>query len=1190
MAKTRWATLSTGTSGAAIFFSLVQATPAHAACTASGSAVTCPDPATATTDVNATLNATTTSHADISLTLPAGFSVVDDGSGAIIASDSNTVAIHVNAGSTVGTDIVGAATGAPGNSSTVNVDGTSGTSVTRTTTTTDIAPSNGGAASADVGGAVSGTLSIRSSAGPASILLTGQIVGGVSAVSGGTARTTQTVTSLSGPDLGSLTQTGKQTSEQYTAVGGVASVAIQSSAAMIAADTAAITDSRIYEDGFNGVYVRGFGGAELTIGAGSKLFPDATAGGAIYLDNFFYDHSLTQTESSAGTGSATSVQTEIATGGAASFSNAGMVGAASATIASGYYDAPVQVDIEGIAGAALTNSGAIYGDTHVLSVGGSFTETIVSTDTNLPASRVDIVTDTYTSVGGVGALTNNGLIAGNASITAGTGTVNNSGVIRGGLQIGSSYGNFILRKSRTGSAPYIPETIVGLLDPFVQSYTVNQTGLIVGAADGVAISVSGAVEDSGRAVDPAIAPAAGQPLLTNTISAAIDLQSGSVTLGDIVAQHDTATGARYTSTAVTLNGSGMLGLSAADAFRLAESEAALAPFAVTDPLLQGAALQTALTTASPFSVGSRITGVDSVTKTGTGTFIINGASYSPASGGGNPSWTIDAGSFAVQGGEVQLDVAPYVRAGATSYAAVTNPVFGIDGSVTNAASLVIGRRVSGATLPTIDGIALYVNGNFTQAATGTAVFGTTLGSTGSTGSSASFITLDGNLALGGAVNLVTGRPFSFTPNITTDLFSVSGTVDITAATLLNGANSPFLNFTFAERSQGGRTIVSVEAIRNSYTINAIDLNTKAVGTVLDKQLLQVVTFVNDPTNLAGLASAALAQDLATVLTTLDSQDGAVAANEALQELASGEFYGSLSATRTTDAFGDMTRGAPQSRELGGVNIWFNPFGESLRNDRNALYGASATKTRQYGGSAGMGGTTAGGTTFGMGLGYGDIDQDARTSPEHANAGTYMIGAFASKHAASFDAGVQVVYGWTTWDVSRALPAFARTATARFDSRELRVLGEISHAFSFDAVTIAPFVRGDLRSYDVDGFTEKGAAAIGLIVDGKHKTLFSPEFGARAIAHYQIGAASLSPELSASYTLQGDVGANRNVAFAADPSTRFRLQGSDPDAFLTVGAGLSAVVGKQSSAYLRGSYITGGDQNGVVLSLGVSIGL
>ncbi|CAN5452418.1 hypothetical protein BH10PSE12_BH10PSE12_29440 [soil metagenome] len=1185
MAKTRRALLSTGTSGAAIFFSLVQVSPALAACTTVGSTVTCPDPATPAGDVTAAVNTAATSQPDIVLTFPAGSSVVDDGSGQISAIADNSIAVHIDAGSTIGTDVDAAAVGASASNGVVTVDGTSGTGVTRTVTLTETVPSDGHAASADIGGIVTGQFSISSPMGPTSIVLSGQALSGISALSGATSQLNQTVNSFAGPDLLTLTPTGKQVNDQYTVIGGVASLAIQSSAAMIAAGTAAVDEGEIK--------VRGSGGATLTIGAGSRVFPDATIGGSIYLDTYFYNHTLVASEDYAGTGTAHSVQTEIATGGPSSFTNAGLVGTASATIPSGYYDAPTVVDVDSVTQSTLTNTGTIYGDAHLWTVGGTFTEVLDSTNINIPASRIDVATRYYTSSGGVGTFTNSGLIGGNVSLTAGTGTASNSGVIRGGVQFGASVGNFTVQATQLASAGYSPETIVSLIAPFTQSYTLNQTGLLVGAADGIAISVTGAVEDSGRALAPSIAPAPGQPLLTNSVAAAIHLQSGSVTLGDIVAEQNAATGARYTGTVVTLDGSGALGLSGSDAFRLAQSKAALAPFAQSDPLLSGAALLTALTTASPFTVGSRITGVDSVTKTGTGTFIITGGSYLPASGGGNPSWTVDAGSFAVQGGEVQLDVAPYTRtAGTTSYATVTNPVFGIRGSVTNAANMVIGRRIDGA-LPSIDGIALYVNGNFTQTATGTLVFGTMLGSTGTgtgTGSSASFVTLDGNLSLGGAVNLVTGRPFSFTPNISTDLFSVSGAVDISASTLLNGANSPFLNFTFAERSVGGRTIVSVEAQRHSYTTNAADLNSQAVGKVLDGQLLQVVNFLNDPADLSGLASAPLAQDLALVLTTLDTQVDAAAANNAMQQLSSGEFYGSLLATRTTDAFGDLTRGASHVRPVGDVNIWFNSTGESLRNGRNVLYGASATKTRNYGGSAGIGGSISDATSFGLGLGYGDIDQDARGTPENADAATYMVGGFANTHVAGFDAGVQLVYGWSRWDASRALPTFTRTATARFDSQELRVLGEVSHAFTFNALTLAPFVRGDLRAYRFEGFTEKGAGAIGLIVDGKRKTLFSPEIGARAIAHYTVGAATLSPELSASYTRQGDVGGSRDMAFIVDPTTRFRLRGSDPGDFVTVGGGVSAAFGRKSSGYVHGSYITGGDQSGVALSLGVSIGL
>ena len=225
------------------------------------------------------------------------------------------------------------------------------------------------------------------------------------------------------------------------------------------------------------------------------------------------------------------------------------------------------------------------------------------------------------------------------------------------------------------------------------------------------------------------------------ITATINLNDKSATLGDITAQEDD-TGARVTHTTVNLNGSGWLG-----------ADEVYAPgHAPTAPNYADTNTSLVLSTTAPnyFDTvdysdpseyyGVRVLGVDALNKTGAGTFVITGAPYEPASTpAGLATWTLDVGAFNIKQGEIQLNVggsSPVVTVAAAPTASgdPDEPVFGIHGDVNNDATLVVGRRIPvrpqlvGNTLvnsggEVIDGITVDQTGNFNQSSTGTTVVG-----------------------------------------------------------------------------------------------------------------------------------------------------------------------------------------------------------------------------------------------------------------------------------------------------------------------------------------------------------------------------------------------------------------------------------------------------------------------------------
>lgn len=1103
----------------------------------------------------------------------------------------------------------------------------------------------GGDALAEVDGLVHGSVTADSGAGNTTVNLTGQALQGVYAYTGGTDTTYSSTSVFSN---GSFTSTGYDTMESMSTnrkVGGVATVTIASNPDIAGANLPAVETGSIVAAGRAGSYVTIGEGTRVLTGNQETGVPPGGyigVGGWQYNPNVgeygFWDRTSTSFEDNSGAGSSITTVDEVMVDGPSMFLNNGTVGAPGESL--DFYDGSVWVDVFGTSGAEATNNGSIFGDVSVDGTGLNFSSVTEVTGTLDPVLRTEVITRTYTPVGGDATLLNNGLITGDAEIYGGNSVLTNNGVIRGTIYSGIYLPNYTTTQTDTAFSAG-EETLLSQGDPFVQDILIDQNGVAAGG-----VSIFGAYDD----YDPEDRLA---EMPTSTINATINLNNGSVTGTGVFAEQN-EDGSFATNTMLNLNGSGYFGLALSDDGT--EALSVLSPYGSIDPYLSQENLSTLMSMGNNvFGLGVSVRGVEQITKTGDGTFIITGTAYDENADGTPPlpAWTFDIGSFVINGGEVQLDVVGssydlynygeygngYSGFAVTGSMDLEAPVFGIRGDVENNATLVLGRRVelpqslflNNLVAPgteVIAGIEIFQEGNFTQSEGGTLVVGVAptlarstqtevtpgvsrgLFGTSFTGvalapfttaensnvpfSTPSFVELDGDLSLAGTVNLATTRGAIYVGGTSTDLFSVSGDVDYSGATVTDGLGSSFVSFGLTDYAEGDMTKVAIEVVRTPYASVAADANSAAAADGLDAALPGIVDMLT--TDAAGGAAFSTVeefsavQDVATVIAAFDTQLSNAQVTEGLRELSSGAYYGSLLATRTTDPFGDFTRQAPVSVGSGSFNLWLSPNGNFAKYSANDSAGASGLRADLYGGSVGLGVTTSAGGEYGVGFGYGRVDTSARGTPEKAKANTYMVGAFARQAFGQAHVAAQVVFGWSNWEATRDMPLFSRTATADFDSKETRFILQGGYDFPIGMNVVAtPFARVDLRHYSFDGFTEEGAGGIGLDVQSRSKTVLSPELGVKVAGDFETGLATLRPELSVSYTFQGDVGARRNVAYLGDTSSVFRLEGVDPDGFFTIGAGLGAAIGERSTVFVRGSYSTGGGVKDANVGAGVKIG-
>jgi trimeric autotransporter adhesin len=1043
----------------------------------------------------------------------------------------------------------------------------------------------GGNATATVAGTVAGGVSATARAKDASVVVTGSAVGGVVVATGAATTTESNKTSYAGvlpasantsfdslgiPTPGSAIPAGGKlevsTSSTTTWSGGKASVLIDTAAAL---QTKGVV-------GAGSASANGLGGATVDVTAGSRV------NGAVIATSSRTNSSMaaTTTYLPQNVASSTSTTTNSSVGGVAAISNKGEVlGSLIAT---------------GVGGATVTNSGK-SGSVSATAFGTDSTVTTVDTNFKNAAQQVQTTTTATRSIGSTATVTNaaGATIGGGVSLAGKAGTLTNAGFITGTTTLGQSRqdGTEVLTKTDASTKyAFTPSTT-----RLVQTYTVEQSGISRG------YNVTGATSSY-------LNPQTGATdiVRTSDVTATLNLNSGSVTLGSIEGQVDTKTGERLTATTVNLKGSGWLG---------ADVLAATPP--ATNPRNPSLTLSKAATDAGFGTAAVRVSGVNLLQKQDAGSFVIHGQRFVPSTTAGVPPvYTLDVGQFTINGGEVQLS-----HDGSKTGSQVDS--FGIRGNVTNNATLVLGRRVPntqqtfgnsivGIGPETIEGIRVTQVGNFTQSATGTIVAAVTpslvrfgsvslvpggaagepLGAvTGgvsipyftSAANAGSVITpsrvnITGNLALAGNVQAVVTRDSLFRDGDGYTLFTYTGTGAVTA-TVTPTIASPFVSFTLV--NDAAARSVRLTARRSSFTAAALNSNASAAAASLDTAVADVTARIqNDATGGSGFGTVAElsnAQDLANMVSALDWRLSRSQAAELFDELGSASIYGSLAAIDQNVVFGQTAAQLGNQLSAGQplkTRLWLNPVGDFARYAGSSATGASRIRSTAYGLAFGADVAFSDTGAVGFGGSYGEHDVTASNSPSSARVRTWTIGAYASQGFGDAYVSGLLAYGFSRFNVDRSMELLSRSMSSSFRGTQFDASLEGGYNFQVGTNVVAtPFAELAVRSWKMNSASEvgSGGGGVAVLVEEDSQSVFSPTIGGRIGGKFTTGQDFvLMPHARLSYTFQGDIGSDRLVRMVGGGNS-FSLRGVDPGGFGTIEAGLDTVLQGRFNLFVRGGY-------------------
>ncbi|MDX2144650.1 MAG: autotransporter domain-containing protein [Rhodospirillaceae bacterium] len=229
-------------------------------------------------------------------------------------------------------------------------------------------------------------------------------------------------------------------------------------------------------------------------------------------------------------------------------------------------------------------------------------------------------------------------------------------------------------------------------------------------------------------------------------------------------------------------------------------------------------------------------------------------------------------------------------------------------------------------------------------------------------------------------------------------------------------------------------------------------------------------------------SAGFSADLDQALIQANLLSSAAAKAQALDEIsarsvyvqgrASNEAMASLSGSLLARA--EDNRGADGSGAFGAIGY---DFGK-----RSTTADGTGSKIERPFIMAGYEGAYDGGRA-GLALGYAAGEEKLRQSLGKTEVDTIAVqGFFTAALAEDFYVDGTLGYGWSDIDTSRALPTLARTATSSHDGNVWSAALKLSKEFEMgnDGVA-APYGAIEYQKSDIDGYTEGGAGALGLVV-------------------------------------------------------------------------------------------------------------
>jgi len=185
----------------------------------------------------------------------------------------------------------------------------------------------------------------------------------------------------------------------------------------------------------------------------------------------------------------------------------------------------------------------------------------------------------------------------------------------------------------------------------------------------------------------------------------------------------------------------------------------------------------------------------------------------------------------------------------------------------------------------------------------------------------------------------------------------------------------------------------------------------------------------------------------------------------------------------------------------------------------------------------------------------------------------VYGNFAQEN---FYADGVVSYGWNNFNITRKIEFNNRTATAEPEGNQLSVRADTGYNIKAGNAAIGPTVGVRYNRVNIDGYTEKDADSLNMVVKSQEAESVVLSLGAQASYTIKAGDGAVIPYVRASYEHEfADDSREIVTELATQPGIPMRANTDDPDRdYVRLGAGAQVVLSKNVSGAIDYQAIVG----------------
>ena len=214
--------------------------------------------------------------------------------------------------------------------------------------------------------------------------------------------------------------------------------------------------------------------------------------------------------------------------------------------------------------------------------------------------------------------------------------------------------------------------------------------------------------------------------------------------------------------------------------------------------------------------------------------------------------------------------------------------------------------------------------------------------------------------------------------------------------------------------------------------------------------------------------------------------------------------------------------------------------------------------------------------LGVAAGYVTNNTDLKNNLGNIDTNGYNVSVYSNFVQENFYTDAVVSYGWNNYDIKRKIAFDNRTATANSDGNQLSVDVNSGYNIKSGNASFGPTVGVRYNHVNIDGYTEKDAGSLNMVVKDQEADSVVLSVGAQASVAISTGTGEVIPYVRATYEHEFANDSREIVTeLVTQPGIPMRTSTDSPDRdYVKLGVGTQVVFSENVSGVIGYDAIVG----------------